>query len=261
MNLGPVITDQLPDIPGGLRVGGDEQGGLHGLHIIQRVQICVHIVEKGDGVLAQRGLAGDAVGKEHNVVRRAEAHHVKGVSRKGDDLYLAGKAGVSEGGDAAFLGEEELVAQIPAGAAAVEEGGLQDGVLRKGPLHAVGEDPAAGMVLQKAVSADVVRVGMGIEYAQQGPAVGVQHLPGPFSSVLAVAAVDQIGALGGTEDAQLGGAVDIKGVFTGLNQFVHGVVLLGRSLSICPVYRDGGEMSSDCPQFSRGIGTVHRNIL
>ena len=73
-----------------------------------------------------------------------------------------------------------------------------------------------------------------------------------LSSVLAVAAVDQIGALGVAEDAQLGGAVDIKGVFTSLNQFVHGVVLLGRSLSICPVYRDGGEMSSDCPQFSRG---------
>ena len=80
--------------------------------------------------------------------------------------YLAGKTGVCEGGDAAFLGEEELVAQIPAGAAAVEEGGLQDGVLRKGSLNAVGEDPAASTVLQKAVSADVVRVGMGIEYAQ-----------------------------------------------------------------------------------------------
>lgn len=80
--------------------------------------------------------------------------------------YLAGKTGVCEGGDAAFLGEEELVAQIPAGAAAAEECGLQDGVLRKGALNAVGEDPAASTVLQKAVSADVVRVGMGIEYAQ-----------------------------------------------------------------------------------------------
>ena len=57
------------------------------------------------------------------------------------------------------------MAQIPAGAAAAEECGLQDGVLRKGALNAVGEDPAASTVLQKAVSADVVRVGMGIEYA------------------------------------------------------------------------------------------------
>ena len=58
------------------------------------------------------------------------------------------------------------MAQIPAGAAAAEECGLQDGVLRKGALHAVGEDPAAGTILQKAVSAYMVRMGMGIEYAQ-----------------------------------------------------------------------------------------------
>ena len=83
------------------------------------------------------------------------------------------------------------MSQIFAGIAAVQKGRLQDGIACKSALDSRGEDTAACLGLQIFVSADVIRVGMGIVNGLQLPAPLVQKLPHPPARVLVVPAVDQ----------------------------------------------------------------------
>ncbi len=114
------------------------------------------------------------------------------------------------------------MAQIFAGITAVEKGRLQYGILGKGRLHTAGIDPAPGLSLQIPISADVIRIGMGVEYSQKLPAVFLQNLTYSAPCILIVSAVNEIDTLFSCPVyADLGGTVDVIAGFAYLNQFVH----------------------------------------
>ena len=127
----------------------------------------------------------------------------------------------------ARLRHEKLVPQILRRIAAVEKRGLEQRVAREIALDAGGIDPAAGLVLQVLVAADVVGVGVRVVDGGQVPAVGVEDLAHLAPGLLVVAAVDEadVGAVQAHE-TDLGGALDIVAVSGYLIQFVHRGVLL-----------------------------------
>ena len=111
--------------------------------------------------------------------------------------------------------------------AAVEKRGLEQRVAREIALDAGGIDPAAGLVLQVLVAADVVGVGVRVVDGGQMPAVLVEQLAHLASGLLVVAAVDEadVGVVE-AHKTDLGGALDIVAVSGNLRQFVHRGVLL-----------------------------------
>ena len=222
-----VVLRQRRDVLRGRRMGGDEQGGGHGLDPLQCGEIGVHVVQKGDAVLVQRLPGGQAVRQIHHVVRRAEAHHIQKVSRQGQQLPALRQYIRRQGRGVALLCHQELVPQRLGRAAAVQQGGLQHRAAGDVLLHAGGVDGAAGLLLQVLVAADVVGVGMGVDDCGQLPALCIQNFLDFSAGILIVSAVDQPDiVITYAINADFGRSIDVIGIFCDLHQFIHGQNLL-----------------------------------
>ena len=93
---------------------------------------------------------------------------------------------------------------------------------RKIPLDSRCEYPAARLGLEILVSADMIRVGMGIINGIQNPAVPIQNLLNLLSRIPVIAAVDEISpAVLGNRKPHLCGTLDIIGMVRYLNQLIH----------------------------------------
>ena len=79
----PVIVDKFLHISRGICMGGNEHNRFHPLHLIQRFQICAHVINEGNCIFVQRLPAADTVRKEHHIVRHTEPDHVKEMPRQG----------------------------------------------------------------------------------------------------------------------------------------------------------------------------------
>ena len=95
------------------------------------------------------------------------------VARQVDDRQLLGEGLVGDLLHLAALRHEKFVLQVGTGIAAVEEGRLENRAADEGRLDALGKDAAAGLLLEIAVAAGVVGVGVGVDNGPEGPAVGV----------------------------------------------------------------------------------------
>ena len=83
------------------------------------------------------------------------------------------------------------MAQRPRRKTAVQESRFQDGAFGEMPLDSLGKDFTAGFLLDKMVSADVVRVGVGVDDARKLPSALFQDPQELASRVLVISAVDQ----------------------------------------------------------------------
>ena len=112
--------------------------------------------------------------------------------------------------------------QILTRIAAVKEGRLQYRVLRKSCLYAAGINFASRLPLQVFIPADMVCIGMGIQYGSQMPAVLIQYLPDFPSCILIIPTVNQIDILPVRNiDAYLRRAVYVITFLADLYQFIH----------------------------------------
>jgi hypothetical protein len=122
----------------------------------------------------------------------------------------------------AALRQKELIVQFLRRAATIQHRRLQYWIFNKGLLNAWGIDVAPCFLLKQLVSADMVSVGMGIEYHLKRPAVGLQNLQSFLSGFLIIAAVDEAGIPAVYYiNAHSGGTVDIVRMFSCPYQFIH----------------------------------------
>lgn len=135
---------------------GTKISRLQVLHLVQGGEAGLHVDEEGDMMLGKRRFTGKAVGKADGAVRRSEASHVKGVAWQGEALPARPQRLRLQRLDIAFLGHEELAAQVAGRIVPVEESRLPKRVARKRALYAAGIDAASGLALEAAVSADMV---------------------------------------------------------------------------------------------------------
>ena len=173
-------------------MGGDEQAALHALHRVQCLQVGGYVVDEGDVVFFQGGRTAQAVRQKHGVIGRPEPVHLEEMAGQRDDLKAAGKVRVREGGYAAGLGHEKFVAQLSRRKTAVQEGRFQDGAFGEMSFDSLGKNFTAGFLLDKMVSADVVRVGVGVDNPRKTPSALFQDPQELASRVLVVSAVDQV---------------------------------------------------------------------
>ena len=143
-------------------------------------------------VFFQGGRTAQAVRQKHGVIGRPESVHLEEMAGQRDDLKPAGKVRVREGGYAAGLGHEKFVAQLSRRKTAVQEGRFQDGAFCEIPFDSLGKNFTAGFLLDKMISADVVRVGVGVDNPRKTPSALFQDPQKLASRVLVVSAVDQV---------------------------------------------------------------------
>ncbi len=221
-----VSLGQRPDVRRGRGMGGNEKVPLHLPHLIQRLQIGLHIIEKGNAVLFQCALPGQAIGQKHRAVRRLIAHHVKEVAGQGNDLHLPGKIRVVKPHRLTPLGHQKLMPQVPVGIAPVEKGRLQHRPAGEGPLYTSGKHRTAILILEIPAPADMVGVGVCHHDPLQAPPLLLQQLPHPPAGVLVSAAVDQIDfPQPRLINTDFGGTLQIKGLLSRLPQFIHSLFL------------------------------------
>ena len=94
-----------------------------------------------------------------------------------DCLQFFWKAGIGNLLCLAVLSQQEFVAKIFAGIAAVQKRRLQNGEPGKGRLDAGSKNRAACLLLQVPVAADMVCVGVGIDDSFRIPALLIQDFP------------------------------------------------------------------------------------
>ena len=152
---------------------GDKELGGQRIDIVERVEVCLHIVKIGYFVFFERGFTRNAVSEEHDIVRRAVADHVENVSMQGNDLNFCGKIRGSDVMALGFLRHQKLVSERLAGRTAVQQGRLQNGVICDAGFNARGENFAAGVLLKISVASGVVGVGVRVEYGLHLPALGL----------------------------------------------------------------------------------------
>lgn len=203
-------------------MGRHETGRLHRLHRIEGAEPCVEIVDERNPVLGEHRAARDAVSQKHRAVRRAESGHVERMAGQRNRLELPRKCRVAECRNVARLRQQEFVPQLRGRTASVQERRLEERVARERPLDPGSKNAAAGAFLQKPVSADMVRVRMGVDDRPQTPPFSFQNPERPFAGVPVVAAVDQADVRPVQQaDADLRRTIDIPAAFSGANQFIH----------------------------------------
>ena len=205
----------------GLRVGGDVHLRAYLRQPAQRVQVGLHVVDKGHAVLGERLRAGHAVGDERRAVGQEVARHVEEVPGQGQHLDAGGEALVRHVQAVAGLSHQELVPQLLWRIAAVQKARLQHRRARELRLDAGGKDLAAGLPLQILAAAYVVGVRVRHQYAAQRPAVLVEHLAHPAPGVLVPAGVYEVHPVPGVVDAYLGGTVYVVGLIADFDKLVH----------------------------------------
>ena len=91
------------------------------------MQIFRHIVDKCNLIFFQGLFAADAVRQKNGLVRRADSDHIKEMPLQGDCFQFFWKAGIGNLFCLAVLSQQEFVAKIFAGIAAVQKRRLQNG--------------------------------------------------------------------------------------------------------------------------------------
>jgi hypothetical protein len=105
---------------------------------------------------------------------------------------------------------------------AVKEGRLQYRVFRECRLYAAGINLTSRLPLQIFVPANMVCIGVGIQYGSQMPAVLIQYLPDLPPGILIIPAVNQIDMIPVRNiDTDLCRAVYVIAFLTDLYQFIH----------------------------------------
>ena len=230
---------------------GTKISRLQVLHLVQGGEAGLHVDEEGDMMLGKRRFTGKAVGKADGAVRRPEASHVKGVAWQGEALPARPQRLRLQRLDLAFLGHEELAAQVAGRIVPVEESRLPKRVARKRALYAAGIDAASGLALEAAVSADTAGMGEGDEYGLQLPAPGIEELLDlPARVLVAPAAYQRDFIAFAQHHANLGWALNVEAAAGGLHQFVHGNAFL------CLARQDGTrveERGRKAPRTSAGL--------
>ena len=73
-------------------MGGDEKPRLHLFYFLKRGEIAFYIIEEGYLVFLDRFFAYQRIGQKNNVIRCAQADHIKGMAGQVDHLQLLWEA-------------------------------------------------------------------------------------------------------------------------------------------------------------------------
>ena len=112
--------------------------------------------------------------------------------------------------------------QIPAGEAPIQERWLQNRSTCEGAFDSRRIDGAAGLTLQIAIAADMIRIGVRVVYGSQMPSVCIENLPNLSACILVISAVDQADViLIQSDQSDFGRTLNIIVSICDLYQFIH----------------------------------------